>query len=123
MMMKLLVVAATVALTALPACAEHMTLVDASRETRDEVVTPPSRTLDIDIKLGANAFRIGGRWFGDKGVGGAWLNGQVGANGFSLDGRVQGDTGKAYNFKLDADMMDVVTRTAWQWFLRRPLAE
>lgn len=122
-MTKLLVVAAVVAFTALPACAEHMTLVDPSPEAGKTAVAPPARTLDIDIKLGAKAFRIGGRWFGDKGVSGAWLNGEVGDRGFTLDGRAQGDSGKAYNFKLDADMTDVFTRSAWRWFLLKTLAE
>jgi hypothetical protein len=116
-----LVVAAIVVGCVLPASAEHLTHVDPSSGalTGGETGT---RTLDIDIELGANAFRIGGRWFGDKGVSGAWLNGQVRPDGFAIDGRVQSDAGRAYNFKIDADVMDFVTRTAW-WMLRRPIAD
>ena len=116
-MTRLLVVMATVLGMAVPACAEHMTLVD-QPGAADVRASEPSRTLDLDIKLGANAFRIGGRWFGEAGVGGAWLNGKVGPNGFSLDGRVQGDTGRAYNFKVDAEVTQWLTTSVWGWLLR-----
>jgi hypothetical protein len=69
--------------------------------------------LDIDLKLGRDSFRVGGRVLGGRSVWGAWLNGQVRDRGFSLDGRLQGDD-KAYNFKLDADILD--------WLLRPPPA-
>jgi len=117
-----LVVAAIVVGCALPASAEHLTQVDPSTGALKEP-TAESRTLDIDIKLGGNAFRIGGRILGDKGVTGAWLNGQLRPDGFALDGRVQGDTGRAYNFKVDADVLDLLVRGPWYWLLRRSVAD
>jgi hypothetical protein len=65
--------------------------------------------LDIDLKLGRDSFRVGGRVLGGQSVWGAWLNGQVRDRGFSLDGRLQSDD-KAYNFKLDADILDWLLR-------------
>jgi hypothetical protein len=116
---RLAIVAIVVAVTLSdgPAAAEHMTLVAPSTETRDAPATGSTPTLDIDLKVGSREFRIGGRLFGPGGVAGAWLNGQVRRDGFSLDGRVQGDSGRAYNFRLDADVMDWITRAGWQRLL------
>ena len=116
-----LVVAAIVVGCALPASAEHLTHVDSSTGELKEPVAE-SRTVDIDIKLGGNGFRIGGRILGDKGVSGAWINGQVRPDGLTLDGRVQGE-GRAYNFKVNADVMDFLTSSPWLWLLRRPVAD
>ena len=113
-------IVAALLLPAWPACAEHMTLVDPSAEAGVKAPTP---SLDVDIKLGAQGFRIGGRLSGSSGVAGAWLNGQLKPDGFSLDGRVQSDTGRAYNFKLDADVMDWVSRAGWLWLLRRAVSD
>jgi hypothetical protein len=115
------IVAAIVAGCALPASAEHLTHVDPSTGELKEPVAE-SRTIDIDIKLGGNAFRIGGRILGDKGVSGAWLNGQLRPDGFALDGRVQGGEGRAYNFKVNADVLDFLVRVPW-WFPRRAIAD
>ena len=115
-----IVVVAVLVLPAWPACAEHMTLVDPPAEAGVKAETP---SLDVDIKLGAQGFRIGGRLFGSSGVLGAWLNGQLKPDGFSLDGRVQSDTGRAYNFKLDADVADWVSRAGWLWLLRRAVSD
>ena len=98
-----------------PAAAEHMTLVE-----RAETGTNPdgkSHDLEISLRLGLDGFRLGGRLFGNQGVAGLWLNGQRRADGFSLDGRLQSDTGRAFNFKLDAEAADAATRAAWRWFL------
>ena len=113
-------VVAALVLPAWPACAEHMTLVGPSAEAGVKAPTP---SLDVDIKLGAQGFRIGGRLSGSSGVAGAWLNGQLKPDGFSLDGRVQSDTGRAYNFKLDADVTDWVARAGWLWLLRRAVSD
>jgi len=109
--------------TCAPVAAEHMTLIEPSGALRpaDEAARPESRTLDMDLKVGGRGFRLGGRLFGPDGVAGAWLNGEVGANGFTLDGRVQKDNGRAYNFKLEAEALDGLTRAMWQWFLPSPL--
>jgi len=106
-----------------PAAADHMKQVgpsgallapDAS-ESRDT-----DSTLDIDLKLGKDTFRLGGRVFGSHGVAGAWLNGQRRPNGFAIDGRVQHEGGRAYNFTINADVLDLLTRSPWGLLLRRP---
>jgi len=72
-------------------------------------------SLDIDLKLGLNGFRLGGRLFGREGyAGGAWLNGQTRPEGFSLDGRVERD-GKAHNFKMNVDLDEWLRRAARWW--------
>ncbi len=83
--------------TVTPAWADHNRLVapaDAERNANAESAEPEGSTtdgtLDIDLKLGLNGFRLGGRLFGREGyAGGAWLNGETRAEGFSLDGRVE----------------------------------
>ena len=119
-LVPVIVVVAALVLPAWPAGAEHMTLVDPPTEASVKAPTP---SLDVDIKLGAQGFRIGGRLFGSSGVAGAWLNGQIKPEGFSLDGRVQSDTGRAYNFKLDADVMDWLGRAGWLPLLRRAVTD
>jgi hypothetical protein len=72
-------------------------------------------SLDIDVKLGLNGFRLGTRLFGREGyAGGAWLNGQTRPEGFSLDGRVERD-GKAHNFKMNIDLDEWLRRAARWW--------
>ena len=67
-------------------------------------------SLDINLKLGLNGFRLGSRLFGREGyLGGAWLNGETRKDGFSLDGRVEHD-GKAHNFKFNADIDEWLSR-------------
>lgn len=105
------------------AAADHMKhvgpsgelLAPSASESRDT-----DSTLDIDLKVGKDTFRIGGRVFGSHGVAGAWLNGQMRPNGFAIDGRVQNEAGRAYNFKLNADVLDLLTRSPWGLLLRRP---
>jgi hypothetical protein len=99
-----------------PARADHMTLI----ERAENMPAPEAKShdLDISLKLGLDGFRLGGRFFGSHGVAGLWLNGERRADGFSVDGRVQSDTGRAFNFKLDAEAMDAATRAAWRWLNR-----
>jgi hypothetical protein len=99
------------ALGAAPARADHNLLV-ASESA--ETTAPERSSLDVDLKLGWNSFRLGARVFGDQGYrGGAWVNGETRADGFSVDGRVERDgTGKAWNFKLNADIDEALRRAA-----------
>jgi hypothetical protein len=62
-----------------------------------------SDSLDIDIKIGQDSFRLGARLFGATGVWGAWLNGQSRKDGFTVDGRLQ-QRERGYNFRLNADI-------------------
>lgn len=108
--------------TAAPAWADHNRLVapdDAERNANAESAKPEGSTtdatLDIDLKLGLNGFRLGGRLFGREGyAGGAWLNGETRAEGFSLDGRVERD-GKAHNFKMNVQVDEWLRRAARWW--------
>lgn len=81
---------------------------------------PPDSSLDIDLKMGLNGFRLGGRLFGRDGyAGGAWLNGQARPDGFSLDGRVE-QNGRAHKFKMNVDIDEWLGR-AMHWWLGAPL--
>jgi hypothetical protein len=107
-----------IVLTAAPSAADHKRLV-ASDEAPSASVAPvePERSsLDLDLKLGVNGFRLGGRLFGKEGYkGGAWINGETRPEGFSVDGRVEGEGGKSWNFKLNADI-DEALRRAMRWW-------
>jgi hypothetical protein len=72
-------------------------------------------TLDLDVKIDRDGFRLGGRLLGEH-VLGAWLNGRLTEQGLSVDGRVQGEE-RAYNFKLNADVRDALKRAAARWGL------
>jgi len=109
--------------------AEHMTLVPPSEQTAErtgpsgsdatlerKAPPTPSDLLDLDVKLGADSFRLGARVFGATGVWGAWLNGQSRPDGFGLDGRVQ-QPERAYNFKMNAEI-DAWARRALELFLK-----
>jgi len=72
-------------------------------------------TLDLDLKVDRDGFRLGGRLVGDH-VLGAWLNGRLTQDGFSVDGRVQGEE-RAYNFKMNADVLEALKRAAVRWWL------
>jgi len=108
--------------TAAPAWADHNRLVappDAERNADVESAKPEGSTtdgtLDIELKLGLNGFRLGGRLFGREGyAGGAWLNGETRAEGFSLDGRVERN-GKAHNFKMNVQVDEWLRRAARWW--------
>jgi hypothetical protein len=114
--MKLPLVAGMLAIAALapavPAVAEHMTALEPRPESSEEGGASPAREpvgLDLDLRVGADGFRLGGRVVGPRGVYGAWLNGQLRRGGATLDGRLQGDA-RVYNFKLDTDGLDALGR-------------
>lgn len=104
-----------IGLTATPSAADHKNLVSSDSEHS----TPPASersSVDVDLKLGLNGFRLGGRLFGKDGYkGGAWLNGETRPEGFSVDGRVEREGGKSWNFKLNADI-DEALRRAMRWW-------
>jgi len=102
-----------IVVTAAPGVAEHNALVS----SEESASTAPERSsLDVDLKLGVNGFRLGGRVFGKEGYkGGVWLNGETRPEGFSVDGRVERDGGKSWNFKLNADI-DEALRRAMRWW-------
>jgi hypothetical protein len=101
-----------VVLTGTPAAAEH-----------NSATSPPERSsLDVDLKLGLNGFRLGARVFGEQGYrGGAWLNGETRPDGFTVDGRVERGPGKSWNFKLNADIDEALRRAARWWTGRTDL--
>jgi hypothetical protein len=105
---------------AVPASGEHKTLGEGSQPSGGAEGSR-STDLDVQLRLGLNGFRLGGRLLGREGVAGAWLNGDMGPKGFQLDGRVQREDGRAWNFKLDAEVMDEAGRLAWRWFRGRML--
>jgi hypothetical protein len=65
----------------------------------------PSKSLGIDLKIGGNGFRLGGRLSGSKGVSEAWVNGNVRGDGVTLDGRVTGQDGAPRDFTLNLDLL------------------
>src|SRR5687767_11813623 len=82
-----------IGLTAGTTTADHNSLVS----TEAPAAVPDRSSLDVDLKLGLNGFRLGARVFGDQGyTGGAWLNGETRPEGFSVDGRVERGGGKAW---------------------------
>ena len=109
----LLVAFGFLVLTAPPAAADHNNLVAAEPESPS---TSDRSSLDVDLKLGLNGFRLGARVFGQKGyTGGAWINGETRPEGFSVDGRVEREGGKSWNFKLNADIDAALRRAAGWW--------
>ena len=98
-----------VLLTASSAWAEHNTAPPPQRAlTRDTPATEQS--IDIDLKIGLNGFRLGSWLFGRDGyAGGAWINGQTRRDGFSLEGRVEHE-GKAHEFRFNADIDEALQR-------------
>ena len=112
-------------LAAGPARADHKLLLPPEPESESPKAAESPKadapgtgsSLDIDLKLGLNGFRLGGRLFGENGyAGGAWLNGETRVDGFSVDGRVERD-GKAHNFKMNVDFDEWLRRAAgwWAW--------
>ncbi len=102
-----------VGLTAAPSAADHKALVSSEQSGTP---APERSSLDVDLKLGLNGFRLGARLFGKEGYsGGAWLNGETRREGFSVDGRLERDGGKSWNFKLNADI-DEALRRAMRWW-------
>ena len=74
-----------------PARAEHAAAAPTESGAKLEI-PGTEHSLDINLKLGLNSFRLGSRLFGRDGfLGGAWLNGETRSDGFSLDGRIEHD--------------------------------
>jgi hypothetical protein len=102
-----------IALTAAPSTADHNV---SAAVPSGEATAPDRSSLDVDLKLGLNGFRIGARVFGQRGyTGGAWLNGETRPEGFTVDGRVEREGGKSWNFKLNADIDEALRRAALWW--------
>jgi hypothetical protein len=112
--MGVLAAAALALTTAGPACAEHNgppAREDPAARDAASVERKGSDTdLDVQIKLGKEGFRLGGRLFGRDGVAGAWLNGRIERDGLVLDGRIQEPNGRTFNFRLDADVLGLLLR-------------
>jgi hypothetical protein len=119
-------VLAMVLALAAPAQADHNSLAPGANravESKPNGTAPEGMTtdksLDINLKIGLDGFRLGSRIFGSQGyAGGAWLNGQMRPDGFSLDGRVEKD-GRAQNFKMNVDLDEWMRRAATWWLLGR----
>jgi hypothetical protein len=102
-----------IALTAVPTTADHNM---PAALPSGEATAPDRSSVDVDLKLGLNGFRIGARVFGQQGyTGGAWLNGETRPEGFTVDGRVEREGGKSWNFKLNADIDEALRRAALWW--------
>ena len=106
-----------------PARADHKLLLppDEPQAERPQTERPnPEATItgnsfDIDLRLGLDGFRLGGRLFGRDGyAGGAWLNGATRPEGFSVDGGVERD-GKAHTFKMNIELDEWMRRAAAWW--------
>jgi hypothetical protein len=95
--------------------AEHMTLMPAESEPAREPARETSN-LDVDLRVGGDSFRFGGRLFGRGGVSGAWLNGQMRPDGLTVDGRVQTEA-RAHNFRFNIGFLDPLSRTVARWWL------
>src|SRR5688572_21692516 len=84
---------ASVSATAAPARAEHLTLDPGARPG----VSRPF-DADVNVRVDADGFHIGGRVLGLGQSLGAWLRGRVRERGVTLDGQVQGE--RPFNFRL-----------------------
>jgi hypothetical protein len=80
----------------------------------------PSKSIGIDLKIGGNGFRLGGRLSGSKGVSEAWVNGHVRGNGVTLDARVKGQDGAPRDFTLNLDLLPGWIGTAARLWLMLP---
>ena len=104
----------SILVTASAAPAEHNAAAPADAGARVAIPGGDS-SLDINLKLGINSFRLGSRLFGREGyAGGAWLNGETRSDGFSVDGRLEHE-GKAHNFKFNADIDEWLRRAVRWW--------
>ena len=79
-----------------------------------------AQSLDIDLTVDGNGFRLGGRLSGDKGVSGAWVGAQVREDGMTLDGQLQSNDGQSRDFKLNLGLLPGWTRTAARIWLMLP---
>jgi hypothetical protein len=80
----------------------------------------PSTSLNIDLKIDAKGFRVGGRLSGSKGVSSASLGALVRDDGVTLDGRIEGHDGPSRDFTLNLDLMPGWARTAARLWLLLP---
>ncbi|HYU90388.1 MAG TPA: hypothetical protein VE966_08090 [Gemmatimonadales bacterium] len=80
----------------------------------------PSKSIGIDLKIGGNGFRLGGRLSGSKGVSEAWVNGHVRGNGVTLDARLKGQDGAPRDFTLNLDLLPGWIGTAARLWLMLP---
>src|SRR5262245_22095880 len=83
-------------------------------------VRRPSKSLDIDLKIDADGFKLGGRLSGSKGVSSAQLGAQLRGDGVTVDGRLEGQDGPTRDFKLNLDLMPGWARTAARLWLLLP---
>lgn len=65
----------------------------------------PSKSIGIDLKIGGNGFRLGGRLSGNRGVSEAWVNGHVRGDGVTLDARLKGQDGAPRDFSMNVDLL------------------
>ena len=80
----------------------------------------PSKSLNIDLKIDANGFRLGGRLSGSEGVSSASLGAQLRGDGVSVDGRLEGNDGPTRDFKMNLDLLPGWARTAARLWLLLP---
>ena len=74
-------------------------------QSSDAPAAESSKALGIDLKIGGNGFRLGGRLSGSKGVSEAWVDGHVRGDGVTLDGRLKGQDGAPRDFTLNLDLL------------------
>ena len=79
-----------------------------------------AKSLDIDLTVDGNGFRLGGRLSGDKGVSGAWVGAQVRGDGMTLDGQLQSNDGQSRDFRLNLGLLPGWARTAARIWLMLP---
>jgi hypothetical protein len=79
-----------------------------------------AKSLDIDLTVDGNGFRLGGRLSGDKGVSGAWIGAQVRGDGMTLDGQLQSNDGQSRDFRLNLGLLPGWARTAARIWLMLP---
>jgi hypothetical protein len=97
-----------------PAPTEHNVRPAPSAESRR------AKSLDIDVTLDGNGFRLGGRLSGDKGVSGAWVGARVREDGMTLDGQLQSNDGQSHDFRLNLGLLPGWARTAARIWLMLP---
>jgi hypothetical protein len=83
-------------------------------------VSQRAKSLDIDLTVDGNGFRLGGRLSGDKGVSGAWVGAQVRGDGMTLDGQLQSNDGQSRDFRLNLGLLPGWARTAARIWLMLP---
>jgi hypothetical protein len=79
-----------------------------------------AKSLDIDLTVDGNGFRLGGRLSGDKGVSGAWVGAHVRGDGMTLDGQLQSNDGESRDFRLNLGLLPGWARTAARLWLMLP---